>query len=522
MTISGVVVYEKSGVQLTSLPAQGLEVNVATVYGSEPLISYAEVSSDGSWETGIILPSRSLLDGILTISYSITGVPSPGIDISDIETLVTVDELDPVVQFSSVPLSLDNEELEVLQFAILIIDEGGMPEGDLQVNWAFMRNGLVLENGQSSDMIPFISSNAEAWSYVGSIDFTEGVNVSLESGDELVWWMEVTDRSGNSATGTGLSMIDAMNTDFTVLSFDITVTNLEIALSDGSAPRGNEIVEGTEISTVVQLRNLGTKPGTVTITLMEDLGESRSWLSHGSVQLTLSPGQTLKAAPLLFETHGAGSQNLHVNVTGMDVWIENTIFPHCITLINTTSCDLNVETDMPRVISQDDVGSSFGGMTGVISILVILLAAAGFAIAVLLRRDNSEESMYYDDDDEDDWNDEQYESSEEKVAPIIPSSSPETPDVVAASKALSSGFTETTEQSDYSPSLDEEDSTQEEDVAPVELSELEKAIDESVEEDVDNEPVVEETVVEEVAESKAESEMPKKGRTPVRRKSKSR
>ena len=523
LTISGTVVYEKSGTQLSSLPAQGLEVNVATVYGSEPLSGYAEVASDGSWETGLILPSRALLDGVLTISYSITGVPSPGMDISAIETLVTVDDLAPVVEFSSVPLSLNNEELEVLQFAILIIDEGGMPEGDLLVNWAFMRNDLVLENGQSSDMIPFISSNAEAWSYVGSIDFTEGVNVSLKDGDELIWWLEVIDKSGNSASGTGLSMFDAMNTDFTVLSFDVTVTNIEIALADGSAPRGNEIVEGTEISTVVHLRNLGSKYGTVTITLMEDMGESRSWLSHGSVQLTLSPGQTVKGSPLLFETYGAGSQNLYLNITGMDAWVDNSIFPHCFTSGNTTSCDLNVEADMPRVISQDDVESSFGGMAGVVSILVVLLAVAGFAIAVLLRRNNSDQSMFYDDDDDDDWDESEFDYSDQKVAPILPSSSTETPDIVAASMALTSGFTEDTY---YSPVLDETVSIKEEEVVPVELSELEKAIDESVAEEVDVEPVVvepvvEEALIEEVGESKAEVAKPKKKRKPVRRKGKS-
>ena len=162
-----------------------------------------------------------------------------------------------------------------------------MSGDDLRVNWAFVRNGVALDNGQSSDLIPFISSNADAWSYVGSIDFTEGVNVSLEDGDELIWWIEVTDRAGNSATGTGLSYIDALNTEFTVLSFDVTITNLEIALSDGSTPRGNEIVEGTEIGVVVHVRNLGTRPGTVTITLMEDLGPDRSWLSHASVELSL-------------------------------------------------------------------------------------------------------------------------------------------------------------------------------------------------------------------------------------------
>ena len=102
--------------------------------------------------------------------------------------------------------------------------------------------------------------------------------------------------------------------------------------------------------------------------------------------------------------------------------------------------------------------------------------------------------------------------------------------------ALSDGFTQSNEQSGNSPILDDDYSSQEEDIAPVELSELEKAIDESVGETVADEPVVEETVVEdavveetvveetvveEVAESKAESEKPKKRRKPVRRKSSS-
>ena len=230
-------------------------------------------------------------------------------------------------------------------------------------------------------------------------------------------------------------MIDALNTDFTVLSFDITVTNLEIALADGGTPRGNEIVEGTEISIVAHVRNMGTRPGTVTVTLMEDMGESRSWLAHGSMDISLSPGQTLETIPLLFETHGAGSQNLYVNITGMDLWVENSLMPNCYGMNTTVSCDLNVESDMPRVISQEDAESGMGGMTAIISILVLLLGGAGIAIVVLLRRGNDEDSIFYD--DEDDWEDENSDYSDEKVTPILPPMAPEKPDLDAATSVLS-------------------------------------------------------------------------------------
>ena len=80
------------------------------------------------------------------------------------------------------------------------------------------------------------------------------------------------------------------------------------------------------------------------------MGESRTWLVHGEMDLSLSPGQTMETIPLMFETHGAGPQNLYVNVTGMDIWIDNSMLPHCYSMNGNATCDLNVESDMPRVI----------------------------------------------------------------------------------------------------------------------------------------------------------------------------
>ncbi|MDC0556202.1 hypothetical protein OAO34_00240 [Candidatus Poseidoniaceae archaeon] len=432
LTFSGTVVFEKSGAHLTTLPGQGLEIAVSTIYGSETIQSYAEVGENGTWDAGLILPSRSLVENILVVDYFITGVPAPGEDSTDVQTSITVDETSPVVQFSSVPLSLDDYDLEVLQFAIQITEDGGMPEGDLLVNWAFLRNNLIMDKGQSSSPIPYISNNSGIWSYVGGIDFTEGVNVSLEDGDELIWWIDVVDRAGNTATGTGMSLIDAMNTDFTVLSFDVTVTNIEISLADGKAPRGNEVVEGTELGVIVHVRNLGTKTGTVTVSLMEDMGESRSWLSHGDMELSLSPGQSLFTIPMLYETHGAGQQNLYVNVTGMDSWVENSVLPHCYAVLDNATCSLNVESDMPRVISQDDVESGLDGLTAFNIILVLLLFGAAFTIVVLMRRDNSDESIFYDDDE---WEDEE-DTTSSKITPDLPTVVSDSQDVDTVAMAL--------------------------------------------------------------------------------------
>ena len=436
LTFTGKVVYSKSGVPVDNLPEQGLEVTVSTMYGSEPLQVYAEVVEGGTWETGLILPTRSLSTPDLVVDYSITGVPVPGYDLSSLNTMITVDETSPIVQFSTAPLALSDEDLETLQFSVLIIEEGGMPAGDIVVNWAFLRNGLILENGQSSSIIPYIIDNSGTWTYSGSVDFTDGVNVSLEEGDELIWWVEIVDLAGNAARGTGLSEIDPMNTVFTVLSFDLTVTNIDITLADGTVPRGNEVVEGTEIGVVVQVRNLGTKAGTVTISLVEDMGGTRNWLSHGEVELTIAPGQTMETIPLLFETYGAGNQNLYVNVTGMDIWVENSMLPHCYSVNGNATCDLDVESDMPRVISQDDLEGGLDGTALTIGILAMLLVGAAFAIIVLMRREKSDDSIFYDDDE---WEEDDIdEYDEQKTTPILPPMAPEKPALESASDVLGS------------------------------------------------------------------------------------
>jgi hypothetical protein len=297
-----------------------------------------------------------------------------------------------------------------------------------------------------------------------------------------------------------------MNTDFTVLSFDVTVTNIEISLADGKAPRGNEVVEGTELGIIVHVRNLGTKTGTVTVSLMEDMGESRSWLSHGDQELSLAPGQSLHTIPMLYETHGAGQQNLYVNVTGMDSWVENSVLPHCFAVLNNATCSLNVESDMPRVISQDDAESGLDGLSAFNIILVLLLIGAAFAIVVLMRRDNSDESIFYDDDE---WEDDEVDSYSAKVTPVLPPMAPEKSDIDAASRALSSF---------ESPPAEEEIET---DISN------ESTIVEDPWADVDHSAAVVEQEVEEVADemlkSKPELAEPiNKKKKPVRRKSKSR
>jgi hypothetical protein len=428
ITVNGWVEFVGSGLKIETLPPQGLNVYANTMYGSEELEGLSMLNPDGTWSISLILPSRSLIEGLLDLEFEIEGVVSPGFDATTLQTNIVVDDIIPIVVYSSVPLAVTDEELIVMPFTISVEESGGMPEGDLTVHWAFLRNGLILPDGESSAQLPYISDGAGMWSYVGSLDFTEGVNVSLEEGDSLIWWIDVIDKAGNSPTGTGLSKLDPMGPKFTVLSFDLTVTNIEISLANGSTPRGNQVVEGTEIGVTVYVRNLGTKSGTVSVSLMEDLKSDRNWLAQNVVEITLAPGQTLPLEVLLFETHGSGPQNLAINLTGMNRWIDNVMLPHCSGFAGNASCDLNVETDMPNVISTEEARSGTSGSSLIMIILGLIVAGMGVALVIVLKRKDGDSSVFYDDEWDESEEDQYLDKYQaEKTTPILPPIKPSMP-----------------------------------------------------------------------------------------------
>ena len=185
------------------------------------------------------------------------------------------------------------------------------------------------------------------------------------------------------------------------------------------------------------------------------------------MDLTIAPGQSLQTIPLLFETYGTGPQNLYVNLSGMDVWVDNSILPHCAAVNENATCDVGIESDMPRVVSQDSIGSGTDGMALTIGIMTLLLIGASFVIVVLIRRDNSGESIFYDDDD--DWEEDESSESEEsevvEVTPTLPPMAPEKAQLESAVEVLESNkesaeVAEDDQQNDESE--ESEDATSEE------------------------------------------------------------
>jgi hypothetical protein len=235
-----------------------------------------------------------------------------------------------------------------------------------------------------------------------------------------------------------------MRPSFTVLSFDITITSIDITLENGTIPRGNQVVEGDVIAVTITVKSLGTKAGIVQISLMEDLQRERDWLHHDTVELSIGPGQSLNSQAITFETHGSGSQYLYLNISGQDRWIDNVIVPHCSGHLDKASCILDMDPDMPNVITAEEANSGMGTMTLVIVVLLLLLVAMAVAIVVIMKRDSDESSIYYDDDwdhfEEEEEEEEVAENPEdaviEKVAPILPPMAPPRPAILDESKAV--------------------------------------------------------------------------------------
>ena len=212
----------------------------------------------------------------------------------------------------------------------------------------------------------------------------------------------------------------------------------------------------------------------------------------------------------------------------MYIWLDNPSLLNCYSVLDNATCDLDVQQNMPKVISQEDAESGFDMFSAFNIILVLLLLGAVVTIVVLLRRENSSESVFYDDDDE--WEDEDEEYTDQKITPILPPMAPERPVLDAATKALVSSDNSDEDSVDLVEPSSELPETEPETVAAddpwadidhssVNESEPEPDIQADVEEAVTTEEIEEGDKSEDVSENTTQPK--KKKRRPVKRKGKS-
>jgi hypothetical protein len=105
------------------------------------------------------------------------------------------------------------------------------------------------------------------------------------------------------------------------------------------------------------------------------------------------------------------------------------MLPHCSGFAGNASCDLNVETDMPSVISTEEARSGTSGSSMIMIILGLIAAGMGVALVIVLKRKDGDSSVFYDDEWDQDEEDEYLDSYQaEKTTPILPPIKPSMPE----------------------------------------------------------------------------------------------
>jgi hypothetical protein len=303
--------------------------------------------------------------------------------------------------------------------------------------WEFRRPNI---GGDSSSLLPapfhsplvLSESSGDFWKYSANVDLTNGSILGLLPGDLIFIWVEAYDQAGNPALGVGTED-DKVAPYLNVRQFVFSLPSLNIALADGTTPRGGEVLEGDELSISVSIRNLGAKTGHLRVELFQDLGQGNPWNSQGFRTIDIMEGQLRTLEPFIFETYQSGGQSLHINITGdFDDWDSRLSPPGCILRQHVITCDLSLEQDMPSVLSRELSEGEEWDML-IITAMFVLISVIVLLVVVVLKKQGT---SIYDDEEWEDVSDDveetmtydaPYAVEEAKVLAPLPKANEETP-----------------------------------------------------------------------------------------------
>ena len=407
LLVQGIVRYVDSGASFNRTE-DGLLVHLSGAYGSETLERSVSIEA-GSWSAGLILPSRSLTTPEVTLDLSLTGTRGEMVDATDAVLLIVVDDIPPIVTFDLIPTALDDGELTSVPITLSVTDSGGSSDRFVTVHWEVRRGGVAVPGATANGTIDLRSENGDRSTFTGILDWTEGLDHAFQPGDQIVWWVDVTDSSGNRALGPGTSRFDPLSPSLDVRTFEWSVSRISIEASDGGIALSDQVVPGTLIDINADVRNMARAPGEVIVRLVEEQQDG-PWTVHESTTVDLSTGQAASIS-FEYELYRVGSTGLHLNFSGSwDVYQGSTATPNCVLLTGIVSCPLDEESDLPEVVSEDSLQSNSG--TSPVSLIggVGLILAIIIGSVILLRRTEEE----YDWEEDGEW-------EMEKVAPELES-----------------------------------------------------------------------------------------------------
>jgi hypothetical protein len=317
-SISGAVYYAGSGERLLSIP-DGLGTQIKLIYGSQELTSDTLVESDGSFNTSLELPPRAPSNPVMPISTEVTNLPGLSSSLENSAASVTVDSDSPTARFNqeiypdSSLTSLGTDSLSNVLVTISIVDEFGMQEGPLMIEWEYIRAGGPIVGTQTSGELSLISFSDGVSIYQSRIDFTPIIDLTFQPGDQVSVWINSKDKAGNPIIGLGSEDTPRMPT-LRIMEFLGQYTR-EI-----TTPTKIPAV-GDVLTIVTYWENPGKLDGTISLGLWEKLPDG-SWKpslttqKFGDQEVFLESGSTSVLSSFEYETWQEGSPYLVIVVDG--------------------------------------------------------------------------------------------------------------------------------------------------------------------------------------------------------------
>ena len=387
--LSGFVYHLGSGELLNDVPSD-LSVQLSMIYGTENRLAYSEVLTNGSFEISMILPSRPPLDPTMTLTTSLIGTPGASVAIENSEASVTVDTSPPTALFnldafpdSSLTL-IETNLIGDIPVTVTIVEAIGMVDGPLQVSWEYSRGGQVIAGTESSGELAWISSSDGKHIYQGQLDFTPEVEMRIEEGDQIAFWITSTDKAGNPVIGLGGPDAPRMPT-LRVVEFLWEYTREVVTPT--KTP-----YQGETLTIVTYWENPGKLDGTFQVGLYEQKSDgswlaSKSTLLNGDQEVYLPPQSSSIKVQFEYEAAFEGQPFLVLVVNG-DFDNEN---------FN------NVEISGITVEKLDSVNQESSGTVWIIAGLLLVISLMGLAFYIIQSRGDD---YYYDDENWEEYEEE--------------------------------------------------------------------------------------------------------------------
>ena len=386
-SVSGELFYAGSGEKLLSI-SDDTQARISIIYGTEERVSVSSVSPNGSFYGSLILPSRAPLDSTMSVSTDLINLPGVGMSVTNSEASVTVDSDSPSALFNQdlYPDSsftiIGTDYMDDTLVTISILDEIGMKDGPLSVEWEFRRGGQKISGTTDSGEIPLSSSSDGVTVYQGRMDFSPLIDITFKVGDQIALWINSTDKAGNEIIGLGSELSPRVAT-LRVMEFLGQYTR-EIT-TPTKFPLTGDI-----LTIVTYWENPGKIDGAFSIGLWERLDDgawrpSVTTAISGDTELLLPSTSSSIIATFKYETWQEGQPLLVIVVNGD---FEN-------------ANGLNEEITGISVESPNQVQSG-GSTVWLLMFGTIIVSVIG--LIVFMMRGRGED--YYDDDDDDEYYDE--------------------------------------------------------------------------------------------------------------------